>query len=49
MTATFARDGASLWVSAEGRTGAAIVRLRFCDFALEAKAAFPAAPPPASH
>jgi hypothetical protein len=49
MAATFTRDGESLWLSAESSTGAAIVRLRFRDFALESKVAFPPAPPPASH
>jgi hypothetical protein len=49
MAATFTRDGESIWVSAESSTGAAIVRLRFRDFALEAKAAFAPAPPPAAH
>jgi hypothetical protein len=49
LAATFTRDGESIWVSAESATGAAIVRLRFRDFGLESKAAFPPAPPPASH
>lgn len=49
MAATFTRDGESLWLSAESSTGSAIVRLRFRDFALESKVAFPPAPPPASH
>jgi hypothetical protein len=49
MAATFTRDGESIWVSAESATGAAIARLRFRDFGLESKAAFPPAPPPASH
>jgi hypothetical protein len=49
LAATFTRDGASLWLSAESSGGAAIVRLRFRDFGLEAKVAFPSAPPPAAH
>jgi hypothetical protein len=49
MAATFARDGESLWVSAESGGGAAIARLRFRDFALEAKVALTLAPPPAAH
>ncbi len=49
MAATFTRDGESLWLSAESATGAAIARLRFRDLTLEAKAAFPPAPPPAAH
>ncbi len=49
LAAAFTRDGQSLWVSAESRVGAAIARLRFRDFALESKAAFPAPPPPAAH
>jgi hypothetical protein len=49
MAATFTRDGESIWVSAESAAGAAIARLRFRDFGLESKAAFPPAPPPASH
>jgi hypothetical protein len=49
MAATFSRDGRSIWLSAESATGAAIVRLRFRDFALEAKVAFAPAPPPAAH
>jgi hypothetical protein len=49
MAATFTRDGESLWLSAESASGAAIVRLRFRDFGLEAKVAFPPAPPPAAH
>ncbi|MGD0523560.1 MAG: hypothetical protein ABSE49_00375 [Polyangiaceae bacterium] len=49
LAATFTRDGESLWLSAEKTGGAAIARLRFRDFGLEAKVAFPAAPPPAAH
>jgi hypothetical protein len=49
LAATFTRDGESLWLSAESAGGAAIARLRFRDFGLEAKAAFPLAPPPAAH
>jgi hypothetical protein len=49
LAATFTRDGESIWVSAESASGAAIVRLRFRDFGLESKAAFPLAPPPAAH
>jgi hypothetical protein len=49
MAASFSSDGEGLWLSAESRTGAAIVRLRFRDFSLEGKAAFPAPPPPAAH
>jgi hypothetical protein len=49
MAASFTRDGESIWLSAESSTGAALVRLRFRDFALESKAAFAPAPPPASH
>jgi hypothetical protein len=49
MATTFTRDGESLWLSAESATGAAIVRVRFRDFGLESKVAFPAAPPPAAH
>ena len=49
LAATFTRDGESLWVSAESAGGAAFVRLRFRDFGLEAKAAFPSPPPPAAH
>jgi hypothetical protein len=49
MAAAFTRDGESLWVSAESGKGAAIARLRFRDFGLEAKVAFDAAPPPAAH
>ncbi len=49
MAATFTRDGESIWLSAESSTGCAIARLRFRDFALESKAAFPPAPPPAAH
>jgi len=49
LAATFTRDGESIWLSAESAVGAAIVRLRFRDFGLEAKVAFPLAPPPASH
>jgi hypothetical protein len=49
LAGTFARDGESLWVSAESGGGAALVRLRFRDFALEGKAAFAPAPPPANH
>jgi hypothetical protein len=49
LAATFTREGQSLWVSAESHSGAAIARLRFRDFALESKAAFPPPPPPASH
>jgi hypothetical protein len=49
MAATFTRDGDSLWLSAESATGGALVRLRFRDFGLEAKVAFPPAPPPAAH
>jgi hypothetical protein len=49
MAATFTREGDSLWLSAESASGAAIVRLRLRDFGLEAKVAFPAAPPPAAH
>jgi hypothetical protein len=49
MAATFTRDGESIWLSAESLTGGSIARLRFRDFALESKAAFPPAPPPAAH
>jgi len=49
MAATFTRDGESIWLSAESATGAALARLRFRDFGLESKAAFPPPPPPASH
>ena len=49
LAATFTRDGESIWLSAESASGAAIVRLRFRDFGLEAKGAFPPAPPPAAH
>lgn len=49
LAASFTRDGESLWVSAESATGAAIARIRFRDFALEAKVTFPPAPPPAHH
>jgi hypothetical protein len=49
LAATFTRDGESIWVSAESAGLAAIVRLRFRDFGLESKAAFPPAPPPAAH
>ena len=49
LASTFTRDGESLWLSAESAGGAAIVRLRFRDFGLESKAAFPHAPPPAAH
>lgn len=49
MAATFTRDGESIWLSAESPTGAAIARLRFRDFGLESKVAFPAPPPPAAH
>lgn len=49
LAATFTRDGESIWVSAESASGAAIARLRFRDFGLEAKAAFEPAPPPAFH
>jgi hypothetical protein len=49
MAATFTRSGESLWVSAESAAGAAIARLRFRDFVLEAKVAFAPAPPPAAH
>jgi hypothetical protein len=49
LAATFTRDGESIWLSAESTNGAAIVRLRFRDFGLEAKAAFSPAPPPAAH
>jgi hypothetical protein len=49
LAATFTRDGESIWLSAERAGGAAIVRLRFRDFGLEAKVAFPPAPPPAAH
>ncbi len=49
LAVTFTRDGASLWLSAESGGGAAIVRLRFRDFGLEAKVAFVPAPPPAAH
>jgi hypothetical protein len=49
LAATFTRDGESIWLSAESASGAAIVRLRFRDFGLESKVAFPPAPPPAAH
>jgi hypothetical protein len=49
LAATFTRDGDSIWLSAESATAAAIVRLRFRDFELQSKAAFPPAPPPAAH
>jgi hypothetical protein len=49
LAATFTREGDSLWLSAESAGAAALVRLRFRDFALETKAAFPPAPPPAAH
>jgi hypothetical protein len=49
LAATFTRDGESIWLSAESAGAAAIVRLRFRDFGLESKAAFPPAPPPAAH
>jgi hypothetical protein len=49
MAATFTRDGESIWVSCESSAGAALVRLRFRDFAVEGTVAFPAAPPPAAH
>jgi hypothetical protein len=49
MAAIFSADGEALWLSAESRTGAAIVRLRFRDFSLEGKVAFPPPPPPAAH
>jgi len=49
LAATYTRDGESIWLSAESASGAAIVRLRFRDFGLEAKAAFSPAPPPAAH
>jgi hypothetical protein len=49
LAATFTRDGNSIWLSAESASAAAIVRLRFRDFGLESKAAFPPAPPPAGH
>ena len=49
LAATFTRDGESIWLSAESTKGAAIARVRFRDFGLESKAAFPAAPPPAAH
>jgi hypothetical protein len=49
MSAVFARDGESLWLSAENAAECAIVRLRFRDFGLEGKIAFAAPPPPAAH
>lgn len=49
MAATFARDGQSLWVSAERAGGAALLRLSFPDLRLEARATFSAPPPPAAH
>ena len=49
LAATFTRDGESIWLSAESSDAAALVRLRFRDFGLESKAAFPPAPPPATH
>jgi hypothetical protein len=49
LAATFTRDGESIWLSAENAAGAAIARVRFRDFGLESKVAFPAAPPPAAH
>jgi hypothetical protein len=49
MAATFSTDGEFLWLSAESGAGAAILRLRFRDFALAGKAAFSPPPPPALH
>jgi hypothetical protein len=49
LAASFTRDGESIWLSAESAIAAAIARLRFRDFGLESKAAFPPAPPPAVH
>jgi hypothetical protein len=49
MAATFSADGEFLWLSAESGAGAAIVRLRFRDFSLAGKVAFPPPPPPAQH
>ena len=49
MAVTFTGDGESIWLSAESPTHVAIARLRFRDFALQSKVAFPAPPPPASH
>jgi hypothetical protein len=49
LSATFTRDGESIWLSAESASGAAIARVRFRDFGLESKVAFPPAPPPAAH
>ena len=49
LASTFTRDGESIWVSAESAGGAAIVRLRFRDFALASKVAFEPASLPAYH
>jgi len=49
MAATFTSDGATLWVSTESASGAALLRLGFPGLALEARATFSPAPPPAAH
>lgn len=49
MAATFSRDGATLWVSTESASGAALLRLGFPGLALEARATFSPPPPPAAH
>jgi len=49
MAATFSRDGALIWLSAESDRGAALLRMRFPGLELEARATFSPAPPPAAH
>ena len=49
MAATFSHDGTLIWLSAESDRGAALLRLSFPSFKLEARATFSPAPPPAAH